>query len=303
MTIHTPTFDVIIIGGSYAGLSAAMALGRSLRSVLIIDSGLPCNRTTPHSHNFLTQDGKTPAAIAAIAREQVLQYDTVQLLQDTAVTAVNQANSFHVQTAGGTTYTARKLLFATGITDLLPQIPGLQDCWGRSVIHCPYCHGYEYRDVPTGIFATAERAMHLAGLVRNLTRSLTILTSGGPSFTPEQTAILERNGINTISTPISSIVAEKGQIEKVIFEDDTSITLEALYAAVPFVQHTDLPVTLGCELTETGHLKTDNFQRTTIAGVFACGDNSNMMRSVAAAVASGSIAGAMANAELVQESL
>ena len=131
------------IGGSYAGLSAALSLGRAMRRVLMLDSGQPCNWQTPHSHNFLTQDGSPPAALAAVARAQVLAYPTVQLRNDLA-TGVTGA-SFTVTTAAGPTVRAKKLLFATGICDLLPPVPGLATCWGISVIHCPYCHGYEYQ--------------------------------------------------------------------------------------------------------------------------------------------------------------
>lgn len=301
MKNNNNTYDAIIIGGSYAGLSAALSLGRSRRHTLIIDSGNPCNSSTPYSHNFLTQDGVPPALIAAISKKQVLQYETVHIAEDSAVTGTTFSGGFLVQTSGGKTFSARKLIFASGIKDRLPDIPGLQECWGKSVIHCPYCHGYEFRDAATGILATGDRAMHIAGLVRNLTSDLTILTSGPAAFSPEQHTRLTHNGIKVLETAISSIEADQGQVKKVIFTNGTSLELEALYAAIPFIQHSDIPAAMGCELTDTGHLKTDAFQRTTLPGVFACGDNSNMMRSVAAAVAAGSIAGAMVNAELVQE--
>ena len=123
-------FEVIIIGGSYAGLSAATSLGRALRKVLVIDSGKPCNRQTPHSHNFLTRDGETPAAITQIAMEQLMMYDTVKLIADTAVEATAKEDGFRIQTLSGKKYLAKKLLFATGIKDLMPNIPGFAECWG-----------------------------------------------------------------------------------------------------------------------------------------------------------------------------
>ncbi len=162
-------FDVIIIGGSYAGLSAAMTLGRSLRHVLIIDSGLPCNRQTPHSHNFLTRDGETPKAITAIAKEQVLQYPTVQFIEETAITAQELETGFRIVTQSGKAFTALKLIIASGIKDIHPDIEGFTECWGISVIHCPYCHGYEFHHQPTAIMANGERAVHLSILVHNLT--------------------------------------------------------------------------------------------------------------------------------------
>src|SRR5690606_19696546 len=162
-------FDVIIIGGSYAGLSAALALGRSLRHVLIIDSGAPCNRQTPHSHNFLTHDGEPPARIATQARDEVLRYDTVRFVQDTATEAVSQEHGFAVTTASGDRYTAQKLLFATGVRDLMPDIPGFADCWGISILHCPYCHGYEVRGRTTGVLANGDTGYELAMFINNWT--------------------------------------------------------------------------------------------------------------------------------------
>jgi thioredoxin reductase len=131
-------YDVVVVGGSYAGLSAGMALGRSIRKVLIVDSGKPCNAQTPHSHNFITQDGAKPAEIAAQAKAQVLQYPTVHFLTDLVVSVSGADHQFVVNTAENGQFTAKKLLFATGIKDLLPEIPGLAACWGISVIHCPY---------------------------------------------------------------------------------------------------------------------------------------------------------------------
>src|SRR5687767_10565291 len=131
-------FDVIIIGGSYAGLSAAMALGRALRNVLIIDSGKPCNRQTPHSHNFITQDGKTPAEIATLAKQQVEKYDTVTFFSGLATDGAKTENGFQIQTGSGETFRAKKLIFATGVKDVMPTIEGYAECWGISVLHCPY---------------------------------------------------------------------------------------------------------------------------------------------------------------------
>lgn len=294
-------FEVIIIGGSYAGLSAAMALGRSLRKVLIIDSGLPCNRQTPHSHNFITQDGEKPAVIADKARAQVLKYDTVKFLNDFAVGGHKNENGFEVITQKGHTFIARKLIFATGIKDSMPDIKGFAECWGISVVHCPYCHGYELRGVKTGIFANGERAFHIASLVNNLTEDISILTSGAADFTAEQMAKLEKNRVRIIETKVVEIEHDHGYIRNVIFNDGTKIELKALYAAIPFTQHSDIPITLGCELTEQGYIKIDGFQKTTIDGVFACGDNSAMMRSVANSVYSGNLTGAMVNRVLTEE--
>lgn len=300
MTVNQ-NFEVIIIGGSYAGLSAAMALGRSVRKVLIIDSGLPCNRQTPHSHNFITQDGEQPAVIAAKARAEVLQYCTVQFLRGLAVDAEQIDKGFIVRTAEGERYQCRKLIFATGIKDLMPNIKGFAECWGISVVHCPYCHGYELKDQKTGIMANGPRAVHLTALVSNLSKEVTIFSMGKADFSEADLAKFGEHNIQIVETPLTEIVHEKGQLSQVILADGSSMHFDALYAAVPFTQHSDLPQSLGCELTAQGYIAIDNFQKTSVKGIYACGDNAAMMRAVANSVYSGNLAGAMANMELTEE--
>lgn len=295
------SFDVIIIGGSYAGLSAAMALGRSLRNVLIIDSGAPCNQQTPHSHNFITQDGETPSAIAEKAKNQVLNYETVNFHNGLAVTGKKITSGFEITTQQGETFQAKKLIFASGIKDKMPDIKGLADCWGISVIHCPYCHGYEFRNQKTGIFINGEKAFHIASLVNNLTDDITLLTSEKDSFTPEQLEKLHKHNITINEKQITEIEHKNGYITHVVFEDGSKESFTAIYAALPFKQQSDIPKSLGCEHTDSGYIQTDTLQRTTIPGVFACGDNSNPMRAVAQAVFTGNMAGAVVNKELVDD--
>lgn len=294
-------FDVIIIGGSYSGLSAAMALGRSLKKVLIIDSGAPCNRQTPHSHNFITHDGKKPAVIAEEARIQVLEYDTVEYFNGLAISGQKKGNEFEITTDAGNVFIAKKLIFATGVKDTMPDIPGFSECWGITVIHCPYCHGYEFRNKKTAIMANGERAAHMTPLIHNLTDSITILTSGNAEFSSEQQAKFAKHAIKIETKRVIKVNHESGHVKNLVFEDGSTKDFDAVYAAIPFSQHTDIPVSLGCSLTESGHLQVDSFQKTNIKGIFACGDNSSMMRSVAYAVATGNIAGAMANMEITQE--
>jgi thioredoxin reductase len=293
--------EVIILGGSYAGLSAAMALGRSLRNVLIIDSGLPCNRQTPHSHNFLTQDGEKPAEIARKAKEQVSAYPTVRLLEDTAVKGEKTQNGFLITTASGQNFTAKKLIIATGIKDLLPDLKGFAECWGISVVHCPYCHGYEIRNKKTGILANGEKAFHLASLVNNLTDDLAILTSGPSDFSPEQLAKLEKHQIKILESEVVEIEHDQGVLKNALFKDSSRAGFDAIYAPVPFEQHSDIPAALGCELTANDHIAIDHLQRTSIPGVYACGDNSSGMRSVANAVSGGNLTGGMVNKDLTEE--
>lgn len=300
MDTHTQ-YDAIIIGGSYAGLSAAMALGRSLRNVLVIDSGKPCNATTPYSHNFLTQDGVAPGLISEVARRQVEHYDTVHFVNDLAVKGNQNDNGFEITLQSGATVAGSKLIFATGIKDLLPEIPGFSDCWGISVIHCPYCHGYEFRQQKTAILANGDRAFHLSMLVNNLTKELTVLTNEQADFTPEQREALTKHGINIIEQEIREIVHDAGNIRNVRFANNEELVLDAMYAAVPFEQSTSIPMSLGCQLDESGYLITDPFQKTGVPGIFACGDNTVRMRSVANAVSSGNTAGAVVNMELTLE--
>lgn len=294
-------YDVIIVGGSYAGLAAAMALGRSLRKVLVIDSGAPCNRQTPHSHNFLTNDGKPPAAIARRAKQQVQQYATVSFLDALATTAVKTDNGFTVGVQSGQTFAAKKLVFATGIKDDLPNMPGLAACWGISVLHCPYCHGYEVRHQKTGILANGDDGYEFAALIANWTHDLTLYTNGKSTLSGQQTAALEKHNISIVEHEIEGLNHKKGYLDHILFKDGSTAAVQALYARIPFIQHTDIPQSLGCAPTDEGYIKVDAAQKTTIPGVFACGDNAGRMRTVANAVATGTTTGIMVNKELIQD--
>lgn len=298
----TEKFDVIIIGGSYSGLAAGMALGRALREVLIIDSGKPCNRYTPHSHNFITHDGSVPGEIAAIAREQVAKYNTVTFFDGLALGAEKKDGLFYVSTSADKTFAGTKLIFATGVRDIMPDIPGFEDCWGKSVIHCPYCHGYEVRGERTGILGNGEYAFEFASLIFNWTKDLTVYTNGKSTLTDEQRQKLISHDIDIVEDEVERLEHSDGYLQKIFFKNGKSAALKALYARPPFQQHCDIPESLGCEITDEGYIKVDPTQKTTIAGVYACGDNTIRMRSVANAVAMGTTAGAMVNRELIVES-
>jgi thioredoxin reductase len=299
----TNHFEVIIIGGSYSGLSAAMGLARALREVLIVDSGAPCNKQTPHSHNFITQDGNTPSQISSLAKDQVLKYATVKFINGTAVNADKTDQGFSLELQSGELFHSKKLIFATGIKDIMPAVKGLAECWGISVIHCPYCHGYEVRNEKTGILANGDAAFDFAKLILNWTKELTLFTNGKSTLSPEQSKKLQAHGIKIIEDAIDSLEQQNGKIQHINFSNGSKFSLTALYARPPFRQHCEIPEKLGCELTELGHLKTDGFQKTTVKGVFACGDNVTMMRSVSNAVATGTLAAAMVNKELIDEDL
>lgn len=295
-------FEVIIIGGSYAGLSTAMTLGRSLRDTLIIDAGKPCNRQTPHSHNFLTQDGSTPQEISEIAKSQLSKYDSIKFYEGLAVNGKRISKGYEITTSNGDIFTAKKLVFATGIKDIMPDIPGFSQCWGISVVHCPYCHGYEIRNKKTAIIANGERAFHLASLVNNLSKEITIITSGKNNFEENQLKKLNQYNIKIVEKEILTIEHTNGQLENIVFKDGSTADYECAYASVPFEQNSKIPEILGCKFTEHGHIEINSMQKTTEDGIFASGDNSTMMRSVAIAVSSGNISGAVINNELTQES-
>ena len=294
-------FDVIVVGGSYSGLAASMALGRALRRVLVIDSGKPCNMQTPHSHNFITHDGEKPAEIAAKARQQVELYNTVEFFDGLVTGGKRAGQRFVLQTASGETLVARKLIFATGIRDLLPNVPGFADCWGVSALHCPYCHGYEVRGERTGVLGNGTSGFEFAGLIANWTRDLKLFTNGASTLTEEQAQKLSSHKIQIVESEIECLEHEGGNLQAVTLKDGSSLPLSVLYTRPPFEQHCSIPKELGCEFTQEGYISVLPSQKTTVADVFACGDNASSMRTVANAVGTGTAAGMMANRELCAE--
>ncbi|EDP94170.1 NAD(P)/FAD-dependent oxidoreductase [Kordia algicida OT-1] len=294
-------FDVIIIGGSYSGLASAMALGRALRKVLIIDNGKPCNRQTPHSHNFLGQDGRTPEQITTIAKKQVSNYDTVYFFKGIAIDGKKSENKFEIKTASGDAFYADKLIFATGIKDIMPKIKNFSKCWGISILHCPYCHGYEVRDTNTGILGNGEYGFKFSKLISNWTKNITLFTNGKSLLTNEQSEILKKHKIHIIEKEIEKFEHINGYIQNIIFKDNSNTEITAIYTKTPFEQNCSIPEKLGCELTDEGYLKVDDLQKTNMPNIYACGDNTTRMRTIANAVSMGTTAGMMLNKEFVFE--
>ncbi|MBO0321587.1 NAD(P)/FAD-dependent oxidoreductase [Muricauda sp. CAU 1633] len=292
-------FDVIIVGGSYSGLAAGMALGRSLKKVLIIDSGKPCNRQTPYSHNFLTQDGKTPKEIAQVAKLQVEHYKTVHFVEGLATSGKKTKNGFQIEIDSGKSFESKKLIFATGIRDIMPQIKGFAECWGISVLHCPYCHGYEVRHQKTGILGNGEYGYEFSRLISNWTDGLALFTNGKSTLSKDETQKLMDKGIKIIESEIAELQHIEGHLKQLIFKDGSIAPLKALYAHIPFEQHCPIPESLGCELTEEGYIKIDGQQMTSVDGVYACGDNTTRMRTVSNAVAMGATTGMLLNKKMV----
>ena len=295
-------YEIIIVGGSYAGLSAAMALGRSRRNVLVIDSGKPCNASAIQSHNFLTQDGESPTVIASVGKAQVLAYPTITFIEDFVVSTTGEDGNFQIGCASGKSYFSKKLIFAAGVKDLLPVTPGFKECWGKSIIHCPYCHGYEYVDQPTGILANGEVAFSFGQLIHNWTNKLTIFTNGSSLINKENTLKLGSLGVSIVTDEIVKFDHEDGHLNRVLLNNGISYSLNTFYARVPFEQHCSGILEIGCKLTDEGFVQVDELSKTNIPGIYAAGDCTTLFRSLAGAVASGSKAGAMVNHEIIVQS-
>lgn len=295
------SFQVIIIGGSYAGLSAAMALGRSLRDVLIIDSGDPCNKQTPRSHNFITQDGQTPAAITQLAKEQVMKYPTVRFINGIVDSVEGTDGNFVVHTRSKHHFSAEKILFATGLKDEIPDIKGYAECWGISILHCPYCHGYEVAGKKTGLLASSDHAYEAVKLISNWSPELIIFSNGKHELTDKHLEKIEQYGVEIIEKEIMEMKHENGYLRSLLFIDGTEYEIGVIFARPKISQHSSIPELLGCQLNEHGFIEVDEFQKTTIPGIYAAGDMATMFRSVPLAVASGTKAGALINAELIND--
>ena len=293
-------FDVIIIGGSYAGLSAAMPLARARRRILVVDEGLRRNRFAAHSHGFLTQDGNAPGAIASQAREQVMAYETVEWLTGKAVAVALTARGFRVEIEGEEPREARRLIFAGGVVDQLPEIPGLAERWGSRVFHCPYCHGYELQQGRIGVIATSAMSMHLALLLPDWGSTTLFLNE---AFEPdaEQLAKLAARGVTLEHEPVRSI---DGELD-VVLHDGRVISLDGLFVPTRIDVASSLPQMLGCEFDEGFYgriIRTDAMKATSVRGVYACGDAARMGGSVPLAVGDGTLAGAAAHQSLIFDS-
>ncbi|MHA3788576.1 NAD(P)/FAD-dependent oxidoreductase [Flavobacterium hauense] len=294
-------YEVIIIGGSYSGLSAAMALGRASRNVLIIDAGEPCNRQTPHSHNFITHDGATPASISAKAKEEALEYPTVTFVNNKAIKATKTKDRFEIVTEAGNTYKAKKLLLATGVKDVMPDIDGFAACWGISVIHCPYCHGYEVKGQKTALMANGPMAEHFLPLLLQWTKDLTLFTNGKSTVSKEVALKFKKHNIDIVETEIASIQHTNGYMESITLKDGSVHELKVMYAKIPAVQHTFIPEDLGITINDNGLIEVDEFKRTNIPGVYASGDCTSMGRAVIMAAEAGTKAAVSINNELCTE--
>jgi thioredoxin reductase len=290
-------YDVIVVGGSYAGMAAALQLLRARRSVLVIDAGRRRNRFTKHSHGFLGQDGADPAEIARTARAQLQAYPTLTWAEDTAEGATGHKDAFAVTTANGARHEGRRLLFATGVSDALPPIDGLAERWGRSVFHCPYCHGYELNQGRIGVIATSPMSLHQAQLIPEW-GEVTFFTNGAIAPDEAVRADLAARKVTIEETPILRL---DGQAD-VVLADDRRLTFAGLFTATRNAPSTPIATSLGCALAETPfgtQVQTDDMKETSIPGAFACGDTARVPHTVSLAVADGAWAGATLHRSLV----
>ncbi|TNF84024.1 NAD(P)/FAD-dependent oxidoreductase [Pseudomonas sp. ICMP22404] len=291
-------YDVIIAGGSYAGMSAGLQLARARRNVLVIDAGQRRNRFAATSHGFLGQDGRAPGDIADDARAQLMAYSTVEWRSDTAISAVPEASGFTLETAQGQSYSARRLLLATGVIDDLPAVDGLAERWGKSVFHCPYCHGYELQQGPIGVLATSEMSLHHALMLPDWGPT-TFFLNGAFEPDPEQRASLEQRGVTLVSERVERIEGERANV---VLANGRVVAIDGLFVLPHTRVAGSLAASLGCELEDGplgAFIQTDLTRETSVPGVFACGDAAMPFGSVALSVGDGVRAGSGVHRSLI----
>lgn len=295
---HETPFDVIVVGGSYAGLSAALQVARTRRRVAVIDAGIRRNRFASASHGFLGQDGRPPGDIVADARAQLLAYPTVTWISGTADRAEQADDGFNVAMASGEVHAAKRLVLATGVVDQLPDVPGLAAHWGRHVFLCPYCHGYELDNGRIGVIAVSPLAIHQATLLPDWGQ-VTLFTNGAMELDAAQSAALAARGVTIEPEPVAEIV---GETPIVRLRDGRELPMDGLFTTSHYRMASPLAAQLGCAVDEgpVGPvLRTDELKATSVAGVFACGDAARPMHSVALAVGDGALAGISAHRSLI----
>ena len=301
-------YDVIVIGGGAAGLSGAQALVRSRRSVLVIDDGSPRNAPADGVHNFLTRDGVPPREIYAIGRREVEGYGG-EFVDGTVATARRDEQGFTVELADGTAYRSRRLLVTTGLTDVLPDVPGLAERWGKDVVHCPYCHGWEVRDQAIGVLATSPMALHQVQLCRQLSDDVTLFLHTSPEPTDEQWEELAARGISVVQGKVEQLEVTDDRITGVRLEGGTVVPRQALAIQTTVRARAGFLADLGLEPTlvesngvEVGTaVQVDGMGATQVPGVFAAGNVANPMAQVMPSAAAGLMAGAGLNFDLISE--
>lgn len=296
MNSSAQPFDAVVIGGGPAGLSAALALGRATRRVLVATCGPPRNAPAHGAQNVFTRDGTPPLELLRIGREQLQPYDVA--IRDECASDVQPDESGYLITLQSETVRTRGVVLATGVRDVLPEIAGFQELWGSGVFHCPYCHGWEVANRPLAIHAVGDDALHLTKLIRGWTSDLILFTSGPTELSEQDEQRIGSMGIVIREEHIERLVGTD-ELEAVILRNGEVIPRAGLFVRPAQELRSDLPHRLGCAITPAGRIQADAQGRTNIPFVFVAGDAAPGHQSVIAAAASGAIAGAGLNHDLL----
>jgi thioredoxin reductase len=303
--VPTVEVDVLVVGGGPAGLSAALTLGRSRRSVLVVDDGAPRNAPAAAVHALLTRDGTPPAELLSLGREEVARYGVAQR-DGRAITATRLDGRLHVGLDDGSTVSARQLVVTTGLVDELPDVDGLAERWGRDVVHCPYCHGWEVRDQVIGVLATSPMALHQAGLFRQLSDRVVVLRHVVGELDADRLEALAARGVEVVDGQVTALEVRDDRLSGVRLADGTVVALDVLAVASRVTVRDGLLAELGVGTAEhpSGmgrHVPADAMGRTEVAGVWVAGNVTDPSAQVIVAAAQGNRVGAFVNAELVTE--
>lgn len=293
--------DAIVIGGGFAGLAAAMQLARARRRVALIDAAQPRNRFSRASHGFFGQDGRSPWEIVAAGRAELARYPSVTLVDGQVESAQPSDGGFRVRLAGGEELAAARLVLALGMRDELPAIPGVDERWGVSVLHCPYCDGYEHGDQPLGVLGAGPSSIHQALLIADWGPT-TLFTQGNVEPDAEQSARLSARGVGVERAKVVDLLGRAPALDAVALEDGRRVPLEALFVAPKAHMVSDLPAALGCTFEDGPmgpYVRVDGAKLTSVKGVYAAGDLSNPMPNATLAAASGVLAGVSAHQSLI----
>jgi thioredoxin reductase len=293
--MNVSSYDVVIVGGGAAGLTAALVLGRARRRVLVIDGGSPRNAAAAHMQGYLSRDGLPPAELLAAGRAEVAHYG-VELL-DGEVHRIEPGFTVHVR--AGEQITARRVLLTTGLRDELPDVTGVRERWGRDLLHCPYCHGWEVRDRSVAVLGGTERAVHQALLLSSLA-DVALLCNGDAAMSAEQRSSLDAAGVDRLDLAVERIERDGDEI-RIAVSGGEPVAVHAVFVQPELSLASDLGAALGAELTEAGGIEADGTGRTSVPGLYAVGDAGAEVQSVAVAVGSGAIAAYAINGELVTE--
>jgi thioredoxin reductase (NADPH) len=297
------THDVAVVGGGAAGLSAAVALARSLRSVVVVDAGEPRNAPAGGAHNVLAREGVAPHELLAAGRREAEHYGA-EIRHDRAVGARRRDDGFEVELAGGGTVRSRRLLLTTGLVDELPDVPGVWEHWGKSVLHCAYCHGWEVRGQRIGVLGTNPFSVHQALLFRQLSDDVTLFVHTMPDPGQEAWEQLDVLGIRVVSGLVERVRGDGDVLEAVVLADEREVPVDALTVSPRFTARADLYEQLGGTLTDHPlgtFVETDLMGQTAVPGVWAAGNVSDLKAMVSVATGAGVATAAAINADLVLE--